>query len=515
MLRSMLEGIVRADQALGELTAALQEISEPTIVVFFGDHRPNLTLPDGETAYTKLGLCPGTWTYNWTPEQFNDLYSTDYLIWANDAALLRDQAGTRRDSSVTAIGPQLLKLRDSVIYDAVYGKQYITKAMNLPAGTSGGSEPGEQRAAPNPYPVEVTEAAAAALQEAGQLPEGLSMGDTVSRAMFIRLVAGALGAAPLESEATVPGETWYAPYVQAGYAMGLFDAGGEDLSFTPTDGFMMGNRGYADMDWPISRHDAAAVISRAVSAGMDEFAPLLEEEGFHGDDSLSCGETVVYAWKLMTGGWVPPVPAKRTPLTVEEVLCRDRRIVHAGGQITGSDGKSHTYTNSAEALVNAYRAGNRVMEFDFMQTSDGHLACIHDWISAVSPAITDGVPLSLDEWLQTEVYGEFTPLCLESLAGFMREHPDLYIVTDVKDHNTAAAAIIAKTCPDFMDRFVIQIYKDSEYDEIAALGFRHIIICPQLTSGARRIYQNSPQSIPCWDIPIPRRCAASGIIRRK
>lgn len=80
MLRSMLEGIVRADQALGELTAALQEISEPTIVVFFGDHRPNLTLPDGETAYTKLGLCPGTWTYNWTPEQFNDLYSTDYLI---------------------------------------------------------------------------------------------------------------------------------------------------------------------------------------------------------------------------------------------------------------------------------------------------------------------------------------------------------------------------------------------------------------------------------------------------
>jgi len=197
VVRSMLEGIVRADQALGELTAALRDISEPTIVVFFGDHRPNLTLPDGETVYTKLGLCPGTWTYNWVPEQFNDLYSTDYLIWANDAALLRDQAGTRRDSSVTAIGPQLLeltgrpvsrywglmekcaevcltqtsfyfvdgegrpsvspeeaelspeaaellKLREAVIYDAVYGGKYITKAMNFQAGEglSGRAETG-------------------------------------------------------------------------------------------------------------------------------------------------------------------------------------------------------------------------------------------------------------------------------------------------------------------------------------------------------------------------------------
>lgn len=188
VLRAAVEGIMRADEALGELTDALREVEAPTIVVFFGDHRPNLTLPDGETIYTKLGLCPGTWTYNWVPDEFNDLYSTDYLIWANDAALLNGQAGTRRDSSVTAIGPdlleltgqpvsrywglmekcaevclthtsfyfvdgagrasvspeeaglppeamELLKLRESVIYDAIYGGQYITADMNSPAGT--------------------------------------------------------------------------------------------------------------------------------------------------------------------------------------------------------------------------------------------------------------------------------------------------------------------------------------------------------------------------------------------
>ena len=186
IVRVMLEGITRADQALGALTDALRESDEPTIVVFFGDHRPNLFMTDGDTVYPKLGLCPANDTVDWTAEQINDLYATDYLIWANDAALLQGQAGTERESSITAIGPQLLELtgqpvsrywallekvsqvcltntelyfvdgagdpstsaetadlsdearellslRDDVLYDAMYGQQYITAAMNEPA----------------------------------------------------------------------------------------------------------------------------------------------------------------------------------------------------------------------------------------------------------------------------------------------------------------------------------------------------------------------------------------------
>lgn len=367
----------------------------------------------------------------------------------------------------------------------------------LPA-TAGQAVPKERAVAPNPYSGELTAEAAAALQETGVLTESLPMEDAVSRAMFIRLAVGALGAELPEEEADVPGEAWYAPYVKAGYAMGLFADSGEDMSFTPTDGFFMGSRGYEEMERPISRYDAAAIVAHAVpeettgavSPNEDElarlpallrqdlrkaaeFLPPSDGGGFRGDDSLSFGEAVVCAWKLMTDG--SPQPAAVAVPPVEETLRQDGRIVHAGGRIAGTDGKNYTYTNSAEALVNAYRAGSRIMEFDFMQTSDGHLAGIHDWMSTVSSSITDGTPLSLEEWLQVKVYGRFTPLCLESLAGFMREHPDLYIVTDVKDRNAAAAGIIAETCPDLKDRFIIQIYKDSEYDEIAALGFRHII----------------------------------------
>ena len=110
IVRVMLEGITRADQALGALTDALREVERPTIVVFFGDHRPNLFMTDGDTVYTKLGLCPSNDAADWTPEQVSDLYSTDYLIWANDPALLQGQAGTRRESSITALAPQLLEL---------------------------------------------------------------------------------------------------------------------------------------------------------------------------------------------------------------------------------------------------------------------------------------------------------------------------------------------------------------------------------------------------------------------
>ena len=183
IVRVMLEGVTRADQALGMLVEELRSTEEPTIVVFFGDHRPNLFMTDGETVYTKLGLCPENDTLNWTAEQINDLYATDYLIWANDPALLNGLAGTEQESSITGLCPQLLdvtnmgwnrwwalqdkirqvaltdtdlyfvdgegngyfsaaeapltdearellELKKAVTYDAFYGERYITEQMN-------------------------------------------------------------------------------------------------------------------------------------------------------------------------------------------------------------------------------------------------------------------------------------------------------------------------------------------------------------------------------------------------
>ncbi|MBQ9493656.1 MAG: LTA synthase family protein [Oscillibacter sp.] len=183
ILKVGVEGIVRADAALKELTDALRDYPVPTIVAFFGDHRPTLPMPNGRTVYTQLGLVPGGDTSLWTEEQIGDIYSSDYLIWANDPALLQGQAGTRKHAGVLSFGPMILELtgqplsrwwklaclsanvqlisrevyfvngkgeafftqaraglspeeehlldlRSYVLYDALYGDRYITAEMN-------------------------------------------------------------------------------------------------------------------------------------------------------------------------------------------------------------------------------------------------------------------------------------------------------------------------------------------------------------------------------------------------
>ena len=341
-------------------------------------------------------------------------------------------------------------------------------------------------ATPLPYQKEELAEAVLCLQSAGILPEEIIMENPISRSSFIRLIVSSLGAELPSTISDIPGETWYAPYVKAGYSIGLFSGSTQNMSFTPTCGFNMGERGYAEMELPISRTDAAVIIANTLQLednqsstdisleNVSKYLPLSTKDSAYATESLTCGEAIICAWKFLENELPIPSTSEATSLSLEEAL-RSGRIIHAGGKITAPNKKSYTYTNSAEALVNAYRAGNRVMEFDFMQTSDGHLAAIHDWTADTAPTITDGEPLSLEEWLKAEIYKHFTPLCLESLADFMREHSDLYIVTDVKDNNVDAAALIASTCPDLVDRFVIQIYKDREYQKVRELGFKNII----------------------------------------
>lgn len=377
---------------------------------------------------------------------------------------------------------------------------------------------GYRRAAGTTCSEEEVAHAAAALVAAGVLTqaelETLELDEPVSRAVWVRLIVGAFGVQlPVREQY----ETWYAPYVKAGYDLGLFADSTVDMSFTPTDGFRRGDRGYAEMEQPITRYDAAAVLAHASvpaeETGLLELPdldpelsallqaevrqvvdaallPPLEDGGFHGDSYISVGQALVCACKTMERGRMHAPQQTGSIPSVEDILKQQRRVVHAGGQIARENGRVLTYTNSAEALVNAYRAGNRILEFDFLQTADGHLACIHNWRSSYAPQITDDVPLTLAQWVQVDLFGEFTPLCLESLADFMRQHPDFYVVTDVKDDNAVAARVIADTCPDLKDRFVIQIYDDWEYNAVRQAGMPNIIYTLYNLSRAKRTDTN-------------------------
>lgn len=76
-----LEGVRDADRMLGELAAYLEELPEPAVLVFFGDHRP--ALGADYLAYRELGL---EWTKLATPQHRIQANETPFLIWANPAA---------------------------------------------------------------------------------------------------------------------------------------------------------------------------------------------------------------------------------------------------------------------------------------------------------------------------------------------------------------------------------------------------------------------------------------------
>lgn len=161
-------------------------------------------------------------------------------------------------------------------------------------------------------------------------------------------------------------------------------------------------------------------------------------------------------------------PLPDTHGTLQESI---RYITHAAGSIDGMAG-----SNSLEALTGAYDAGCRYIEIDFQFTADGDLACIHDWYRQYTSAIPEnGTALTLEQFKQCRIYDTYTPLWLDSLAAFMTDHPDLYIITDIKTDNPKAAALIGERYPHLTDRFIIQIYNGDEYDAVREAGFANII----------------------------------------
>ena len=110
----------------------------------------------------------------------------------------------------------------------------------------------------------------------------------------------------------------------------------------------------------------------------------------------------------------------------------ERTVVHGAGWIEDDFGKKYDYTNSFDALANSYRMGNRVIEIDFIWTLDEKLVCAHEDEPFARGIESDG-PLTEAEFLEKKSNGLFTTMSMSMLADFMREHQDMYVVTDSKD----------------------------------------------------------------------------------
>ena len=178
------------------------------------------------------------------------------------------------------------------------------------------------------------------------------------------------------------------------------------------------------------------------------------------------------------------------------------RIAHGGGGFKG-----HSYTNSIEALSYNYDRGFRYFELDFSWTADNYLACIHDWQSYSSiPTLAEFIDNNdrNDNWCRCH---------LDSVITWLDDYPSTYIVTDIKDNNLKGLALIASQYPQYIDRFIPQIYQPQELAKIQKLGFKRIIWTLYLYEGSNEQVIEEAQNMrgDLYAVTMPIARAESGL----
>lgn len=155
----------------------------------------------------------------------------------------------------------------------------------------------------------------------------------------------------------------------------------------------------------------------------------------------------------------------------------ENSILHALGRIDDNN-----YTNSREALENGYQSGNRLFECDLIMTSDGQLVACHDWeywnstSNQNKSAENEGGEIpSFKEFMKCKIKGKYTPLSGDDIVLFLKEHSDVYIVTDTKytdeekvkeEFQTLVDVAKRNGCEETLNRFIVQIYRQNMYEMV-------------------------------------------------
>lgn len=155
-------------------------------------------------------------------------------------------------------------------------------------------------------------------------------------------------------------------------------------------------------------------------------------------------------------------------------------VSHAGAGL-----KAATYSNSREALDVAAARGLRRIEIDFETTRDGRVVAAHDWGQTYVELRPGVLPAPLARYFQwgrpdhatflaTPMKGGLTPIDAPGLAEWLKAHPDVKIVTDIKSNNVAILGrLIADGVP--REKLVPQIYSRGELAPVRGMGFDEII----------------------------------------
>ncbi|HEX3016157.1 MAG TPA: phosphatidylinositol-specific phospholipase C/glycerophosphodiester phosphodiesterase family protein [Desulfobacteria bacterium] len=162
-------------------------------------------------------------------------------------------------------------------------------------------------------------------------------------------------------------------------------------------------------------------------------------------------------------------------------------IAHALGSI-----ENKRATNSLEAMAVNYEVNNmRIFETDLILTSDRKLVARHDWLAYLYKLLGEyslkgkkSVPLTYNEFIHLKPHNKFEPMDFEMLANILKNHKDIYVITDtkltkpedIKEQFNIIVDTATKVDPKILDRLIIQVYNEAMYKEVTSIyPFKNII----------------------------------------
>ncbi len=148
-------------------------------------------------------------------------------------------------------------------------------------------------------------------------------------------------------------------------------------------------------------------------------------------------------------------------------------VAHAGGGY-----ENRRYTNSIEAMNESFTKGFQLIELDFSWTSDGHLVCLHDWNKTASRLFNyhDKKPTTLKNFKQFKSKkNNITPCTMTSLNQWMIDHPQAFVITDIKSKNNEGLTQILNNITNAKQRMIPQFTQPQHYQEVKNLGFKKLI----------------------------------------
>lgn len=135
-----------------------------------------------------------------------------------------------------------------------------------------------------------------------------------------------------------------------------------------------------------------------------------------------------------------------------------------------------TYTNALEAFNYNYELGHRVFEVDFDLTTDGVTVCSHDedYWRYITGNENNDVEYSYENFKNTPLFTDYTPLDYKDVIDLMVEYPDIYIITDTKYADELSVyKQFGQLCEyaravdeSVLDRLVPQIYNEEMLDYV-------------------------------------------------